>query len=85
RRLGAEVTELHDGLTIDPPAGGICPARLRTYHDHRMAMSLSLAGLRAKGIQIEDPSCTAKTYPRFFHDLEMLIGRPHRWESHSGT
>tara|TARA_R110002049_G_scaffold72490_3_gene187280 strand:- start:52806 stop:54353 length:1548 start_codon:yes stop_codon:yes gene_type:complete len=58
---------------------GLHGATLQTYHDHRMAMSLSLAGLRIAGVRILDPSCTSKTYPEYFADLESLIGRPHRW------
>ncbi|MEM6470590.1 MAG: 3-phosphoshikimate 1-carboxyvinyltransferase [Planctomycetota bacterium] len=79
RRMGASVVEHEDGLTIEPPHDGLTPCRLKTYHDHRMAMSLSLAGLASEGITIEDPACTAKTYPRFFFDLETLLGRTHRW------
>jgi 3-phosphoshikimate 1-carboxyvinyltransferase len=37
-----------------------------------MAMSLALLGLRAPGIEIEDPGCVAKTYPEFFVDLATL-------------
>jgi len=48
------------------------PTRFATYDDHRMAMSLALIGLRAPGIEIADPGCVAKTYPRFFADLELL-------------
>ena len=40
--------------------------------DHRMAMSLALVGLRVPGVVIRDPGCTAKTYPRFFGDLERV-------------
>lgn len=79
RKLGAAVDEHDDGLTIHPPTNGITPAVLETYHDHRMAMSLSLAGLSADGVRVQDPSCTGKTYPEFFADLERLIGRSHRW------
>ncbi|WP_372721880.1 3-phosphoshikimate 1-carboxyvinyltransferase [Novipirellula sp.] len=81
-KLGATVTEHEDGLTITPPADGIKGlhgAVLETYHDHRMAMSLSLAGLRIAGVKIKNPSCTAKTYPEYFADLENLIGRSHHW------
>ncbi|GAA5511010.1 3-phosphoshikimate 1-carboxyvinyltransferase [Novipirellula caenicola] len=81
-KLGASVTEHEDGLTITPPADGIKGlhgAVLETYHDHRMAMSLSLAGLRIAGVKIKNPSCTAKTYPEYFADLEKLIGRSHHW------
>lgn len=79
RKLGADVQEHEDGMTIHPPAAGVVPAVLETYHDHRMAMSLSLAGLAAEGVVIKDPACTAKTYPHFFSDLERLTGQPHRW------
>ena len=79
RKLGAVVEEHDDGMTIHPPSGGVTPAVLETYHDHRMAMSLSLAGLTADGVRVLDPACTGKTYPAFFADLESLIGRPHRW------
>ncbi len=83
RKLGAIIHEHEDGLTIVPPdnASMLQGARLETYHDHRMAMSLSLAGLRISGVQILDPACTSKTYPEFFADLEQLIGRAHRWAS----
>jgi len=32
-----------------------------TYDDHRMAMSLSLVGLRVAGVVIENPKCVEKT------------------------
>lgn len=69
-RLGIAVDEHHDGLTIHP--GPVRPATIETYDDHRMAMSFSLIGLKVPGIRIADPGCTAKTYPRFFDDLEAL-------------
>lgn len=70
RKLGADVTEQADGLRIVPrPLHG---ARIDTYNDHRMAMSLALAGLKIEGVVINDPGCTAKTYPRFFDDLARL-------------
>lgn len=70
-RLGVTVAEHPDGLTIQPSAA-IRPAVVRTYHDHRMAMALSLVGLRAPGVQIEDPGCVSKTFPDFFAVLEAL-------------
>jgi 3-phosphoshikimate 1-carboxyvinyltransferase len=70
RKLGADVEEHPDGLLIRP--GVIRPAAIDTYQDHRMAMSFALAGLRARGIVIRDPGCTAKTYPDFFKDLAAI-------------
>ncbi|MCE9547213.1 MAG: 3-phosphoshikimate 1-carboxyvinyltransferase [Planctomycetia bacterium] len=71
RKLGAEVETFDDGLRITP--GKLRAARLETYQDHRMAMSLALAGLRQPGVVILDPGCTAKTYPDYFRDLERLV------------
>jgi 3-phosphoshikimate 1-carboxyvinyltransferase len=70
RKLGASVDELPDGLRIVP--GPLRPARIETYDDHRMAMSLALVGLIAPGVVILNPACTAKTYPAFFKDLARL-------------
>lgn len=70
RKLGATVDELADGMTITP--GTLQPARIETYNDHRMAMSLSLVGLRQPGVVILNPGCTSKTYPHYFEDLAQL-------------
>ncbi|HZY88515.1 MAG TPA: 3-phosphoshikimate 1-carboxyvinyltransferase [Gemmataceae bacterium] len=70
RRLGAEVEERADGLTITP--GRLRGAEVETYDDHRMAMSLALVGLRVPGVVIKNPACVSKTYPGFFADLERL-------------
>ncbi|MBM4076552.1 MAG: 3-phosphoshikimate 1-carboxyvinyltransferase, partial [Planctomycetes bacterium] len=70
KRLGIQVEEFPDGMTIHP--GTPTPGTVATYDDHRMAMSFSLLGLKVSGIQIADPGCTSKTYPRFFEDFEKL-------------
>ena len=70
RKLGAKVVELAEGLEITP--GTITPATIDTYNDHRMAMSFAIAGLVQKGVVINDPGCTVKTYPRFFEDLAAI-------------
>ncbi len=71
KKFGARVEEFEDGLSIDPPEK-IKAAEIETYHDHRMAMSLALVGLRTHGVVILDPACTAKTYPNYWHDLELF-------------
>jgi 3-phosphoshikimate 1-carboxyvinyltransferase len=70
RRCGVEASEHEDGLTIAPSEPR--PARIRTYDDHRMAMAFALIGLRIAGIEIEDPSVVAKTFPGYFEALEQL-------------
>lgn len=75
RKFGALVDEFDDGLRITPPASHekFSGANIATYNDHRMAMSLALAGLKLPGVVLNDPGCTAKTYPNFFSDLQKLV------------
>jgi 3-phosphoshikimate 1-carboxyvinyltransferase len=70
RRAGIDAIEHDDGFTVNP--GPADPTRFDSHGDHRMAMSLSLIGLRTPGIEIAGPACVAKTYPRFFEDLSTL-------------
>ena len=71
QRLGAIVDEQPDGLTIHPAP--LRPAKIQTYDDHRMAMSLSLVGLRSKGVCITNPACVRKTFPNYWSALEELV------------
>jgi 3-phosphoshikimate 1-carboxyvinyltransferase len=70
RRLGATVDERPDGLTIRPAT--LRGAAVTTYDDHRMAMSLSLAGLVVPGVEILDPGCVGKTFPDYWQRLSAL-------------
>lgn len=44
-----------------------------TYDDHRMAMAFSLAACGDVPVIINDPKCTAKTFPTYFEELDKLI------------
>lgn len=64
-----------DDLVVngDPSlAGQVLPARIETYADHRIAMSLALSGLQIGGIEILDPDCVGKTYPGYWDALRSL-------------
>ncbi len=77
RKLGQDVVETDDALTITPR-----PLRtgeiIETYGDHRFAMSFGILGshdLRGDGrpwLSIKDPACCAKTFPHFFELLESV-------------
>jgi len=69
-RIGAKVEELPDGLIVE--GADLHGAEIETYRDHRIAMALSLAGLRIPGIEIRDPDCVNKTFPTFF-DLFLSL------------
>ncbi|HOM28842.1 MAG TPA: 3-phosphoshikimate 1-carboxyvinyltransferase [Deltaproteobacteria bacterium] len=71
-RLGATVEELEDGLIVNGPAR-LSPASVRTFSDHRIAMSFAvLARASDTEIGIDDPSCVRISYPRFFEDMDSL-------------
>ena len=71
KKLGIDIKTWNDGFTVYP-TDDIQPATLDTYDDHRMAMSLSLIGLRKPGVVINDPGCVNKTFPTYFNVLESL-------------
>ena len=69
-RLGVDVTEHQDGITVQPSQ--IKPAAVDTYEDHRVAMSFSLVGLKAPGVRINNPGCVSKTFPTYFEVWDAL-------------
>ncbi|MFQ3230026.1 3-phosphoshikimate 1-carboxyvinyltransferase [Reinekea sp.] len=71
RKLGATVEEGHDYISVTPPAV-IGNAAIDTYNDHRIAMCFSLASFGSSGIVINDPGCTAKTFPDYFERFAKI-------------
>ena len=71
KKMGAKVQENPDGMTIShSPLSG---AQLGSWHDHRIAMSLSIAALGARGeTVVEGVECVSKTYPGFAHDFRAI-------------
>ena len=70
-RLGVTVEEGPDYLVIHPN-GSLRPAHVRTYDDHRVAMSFAVLGLVSDGIEIEDPGCVAKSFPNFWDEFDRF-------------
>jgi ABC-2 type transport system permease protein len=71
RKVGAEVRESMDSITVTPPKD-LQSASIETYNDHRMAMCFSLVSLGGVSIKILDPACVNKTYPNFFEDFKRF-------------
>jgi 3-phosphoshikimate 1-carboxyvinyltransferase len=70
RRLGVEVEEHQDGISVSPSQPQ--PAAVDTYEDHRVAMSFALIGLKVPGIRINNPGCVSKTFPTYFEVWQAL-------------
>lgn len=71
RKMGADVVEFEDGLKIIGPTQ-LKGARVKSYGDHRIAMSMAIAGLAARGETIiEDVDCIETSFPGF----EWLLRR----------
>ena len=72
---GARVTETEDGLIIEGSGGeplrGSANARTKTHLDHRIAMSMAVAGLVSRdGVEVDDTRPIATSFP----DFESLLG-----------
>ncbi|GGO87459.1 3-phosphoshikimate 1-carboxyvinyltransferase [Marinobacterium nitratireducens] len=74
RKVGATVVEGEDFIEITPPAE-LRHAAVDTYDDHRMAMCFSLVALGDTPVTINDPGCTAKTFPTYFELFESICER----------
>jgi 3-phosphoshikimate 1-carboxyvinyltransferase len=70
--LGADVTELEDGLEIRPAElhGGV----FHTYADHRMAHAGVIVGTAVDDVLVEDVRTTSKTFPGFEDVWAGLFG-----------
>jgi 3-phosphoshikimate 1-carboxyvinyltransferase len=72
--MGADISERGDDLVIQGPTPLSAPARLDSFGDHRISMTLRLAGLLAGArSEIEGEQCTAISYPGFAQTLEGLL------------
>ncbi|MCF8144273.1 MAG: 3-phosphoshikimate 1-carboxyvinyltransferase [Deltaproteobacteria bacterium] len=64
-RIGGRVRELPDGLIID--GGAPLTGTLTDPHnDHRLAMALSVVGLRVPHLDLQDKACVEKSFPAFW-------------------
>ncbi|MEJ2201135.1 MAG: 3-phosphoshikimate 1-carboxyvinyltransferase [Desulfuromonadaceae bacterium] len=70
--LGAKVEAREDGMEIqgvESLAGG----RVESHGDHRIAMSMAIAALRARSeVTIGDTACTATSFPTFWSLLDQV-------------
>jgi 3-phosphoshikimate 1-carboxyvinyltransferase len=76
---GARVDEREDGLVIQGTGGeplrGNANSRTKTHLDHRIAMSMAVAGLTSRdGVEVDDTRPIATSFPAFEALLDGLAG-----------
>ena len=69
-RCGVKVESGPDWLKIHPSE--VRGAAVQSHNDHRIAMAMSVLGLRAGGVTIEGAECVAKSFPEFFEYIERI-------------
>ncbi|SCA62716.1 3-phosphoshikimate 1-carboxyvinyltransferase [Chlamydiales bacterium SCGC AG-110-M15] len=71
KKMGADIEERDDGMIIRPSK--LHGAELDSHQDHRIAMSLTIAGLCAEGTTIvNDVEMVSKTYPKFREEMQSI-------------
>jgi len=72
---GARVEELPDGLIVEGSGGEMLAggATVASHLDHRIAMSMTVAGLASRApVTIDDVGPVATSYPQFFAQIAEL-------------
>ena len=69
RKLGAAVKEREDGFSVIGPQS-LTGGQVDGHDDHRIAMSLTIAGLiSAEGLLVTDAACAGDSFPGFAETL----------------
>ena len=71
KKLGTNIEISNNSLKINLPKPLLKNVEIKTYNDHRMAMSFAPLMLRTD-ICINDANVVSKSYPNFWNDLEKL-------------
>lgn len=71
KKMGATIQATEDTITIEPSS--LHGATLKTYDDHRMAMSFAVAALSAtEPTVINHADVVSKSYPDFWEDVKSI-------------
>jgi len=71
--LGVTVTEQPDGMIIEGPTKVVPTRGIRSYGDHRIAMSMSILSIFAEEpVCIGNVACVDTSYPEFWDQLSNL-------------
>lgn len=71
RKLGADCEYDESSITIRG-TNDLNAGRVSSCHDHRLAMSLALMGIKLSGLVIEHSEAVAKSFPDYWQYLEQI-------------
>jgi 3-phosphoshikimate 1-carboxyvinyltransferase len=75
KKMGVSVQELEDGIIIEGRKK-LTPGNVQSHGDHRIAMSMYIAGLATEGeTLIEDTDCINTSFPGFVETIDNLTDR----------
>lgn len=73
KAMGCDITATDDGMIING-GNALYGTTIKTYKDHRIAMSFAIAGLIADGdTTFDDEKCPVISYPNFFETIKTLL------------
>ena len=72
--MGAQIDPLPDGFRVQGPTP-LHGAEVRSHGDHRIAMTLAIAGLIAQSGEtvVHDVACVQTSFPEFESLLQTLV------------
>jgi len=74
QRLGAQIDFINNNELIiqNSTLSSRNVSSVSSYDDHRVAMALSIAGLKIGRLTVNGAHCVKKSYPTFFNDMKSI-------------
>jgi 3-phosphoshikimate 1-carboxyvinyltransferase len=73
-KLGGQVSELPDGLQVQPRPLRAAAEPFDSHNDHRMVMAAAVLGLAVPGLQVRNAATVGKTFPEFIGLWQQMLG-----------
>jgi 3-phosphoshikimate 1-carboxyvinyltransferase len=73
--LGGQVSELPDGLRIQPRPLRAGTEPFDSHDDHRLVMAAAVLGLAVPGLRVANAATVAKTFPAFRALWQQMLGQ----------
>ncbi len=74
--LGGQVTELPDGLRVQPRPLRPAAEPFDSHDDHRLVMGAAVLGLAVPGLRVRNAQTVGKTFPGFASRWQQMLEHP---------